>query len=495
MNGLSTVISEAPALPPTPQGIVGGRDPYFSIHKAPEPGTQELEDRTRTVDGMPKIDSPMSNTGPTYPSSVKSSESSKSVALDRWSQRRLQRLNTEQAFREQRLGTGQSAQATPSLGGREPSNASQTQGMAEGAQHIGAPLQASTSPPQAASQGLGNAQQSEAKQQQGGQHQLLQTQQQSSQPYSPPTGPNSNPRTPPSANSASAAGAGGAAITTTAASAAAASSTAGSVGMGIGLGTGMNHQQHHATDPNLAGSGAVSVPVPGPGSAGASAGVGIGTGTAGGAGAGAGAGAAYSLGRDPPLFLQFDPAGTNHTQAPHVPQQPDASAQYQQHQHHHQQHHRFVNHSHSHSTSAHTNHAAHNHSLSNVFSRSLPHELPDDPAPSSMASPAVAPLPAPKPVRNNRHSVHNSVAGIAPPTTVQQPMPTAQQQSQQQQIQQQQQLQAHPPHANDRSIANAGRTTPQPPQSSDDLSPEEVTQLTKDHRELRKSETSPVLPL
>jgi hypothetical protein len=46
-----------------------------------------------------------------------SSDSGQKVALDRWSQRRLQRLNTEQGFREQRQGGAQAA-ATP-VGGEQ----------------------------------------------------------------------------------------------------------------------------------------------------------------------------------------------------------------------------------------------------------------------------------------------------------------------------------------------------------------------------------------
>jgi hypothetical protein len=44
-----------------------------------------------------------------------SSDSGPSVALDRWSQRRLQRLNTEQGFREQRQGGNQGTSPTPPL--------------------------------------------------------------------------------------------------------------------------------------------------------------------------------------------------------------------------------------------------------------------------------------------------------------------------------------------------------------------------------------------
>lgn len=42
-----------------------------------------------------------------------SSDSGQGNALDRWSQRRLQRLNTEQGFREQRQGGGQAVLSPP----------------------------------------------------------------------------------------------------------------------------------------------------------------------------------------------------------------------------------------------------------------------------------------------------------------------------------------------------------------------------------------------
>ena len=49
---------------------------------------------------------------PTTPGKT-SSDSGQSAALDRWSQRRLQRLNTEQGFREQRQGGGQGILSPP----------------------------------------------------------------------------------------------------------------------------------------------------------------------------------------------------------------------------------------------------------------------------------------------------------------------------------------------------------------------------------------------
>lgn len=105
-------------------------------------------------------------------------------------------------------------------------------------------------------------------------------------------------------------------------------------------------------------------------------------------------------------------------------------------------------------------------------------------------------LPAPKAVRNgNRQSIHSSVqsregstanqggqipsfnASVVPPTTQGQSYKgnggQAQQQQQQQQLQQQQ--------------GDVGRATPQPMHAAgDEMTDEEVLQLIKDHKELRR---------
>ena len=57
---------------------------------------------------------PPQMSAPGYASSKASSDSGASSAMDRWSQRRLQRLNTEHTFREQRQG-GPQAMSSPSL--------------------------------------------------------------------------------------------------------------------------------------------------------------------------------------------------------------------------------------------------------------------------------------------------------------------------------------------------------------------------------------------
>lgn len=72
----------------------------------------------------------------------------------------------------------------------------------------------------------------------------------------------------------------------------------------------------------------------------------------------------------------------------------------------------------------------------------------------------------------------------------QQPPPPQQQGQQQQQQQQQLQAPAPPPHGNERvPSGNIGRTTPQPLQSAEDMTVDEINQLSKDHKELREKYT------
>lgn len=107
----------------------------------------------------------------------------------------------------------------------------------------------------------------------------------------------------------------------------------------------------------------------------------------------------------------------------------------------------------------------------------------------AMASANPGNLPAPKAVRagNNRQSVHNGTAqreassgipsfnaSVVPPAT--QAMPYQAPQSTQQAQQ-----------------ADVRRATPQPVQGSDDLSEEDIAQLVKDHKELRKSSSHPAM--
>lgn len=107
----------------------------------------------------------------------------------------------------------------------------------------------------------------------------------------------------------------------------------------------------------------------------------------------------------------------------------------------------------------------------------------------AMASANPGNLPAPKAVRagNNRQSVHNGTAqreassgipsfnaSVVPPAT--QAMPYQAPQSTQQAQQ-----------------ADVRRATPQPVQGSDDLSEEDIAQLVKDHKELRKSSNHPAM--
>lgn len=104
----------------------------------------------------------------------------------------------------------------------------------------------------------------------------------------------------------------------------------------------------------------------------------------------------------------------------------------------------------------------------------------------AMASVNNGDLPAPKPARtagNNRQSVHNGMvqreasggvqsfnASVVPPTTQAQPYSSPPPAPQVQQTQ----------------VPDARRSTPQPTQVGEDLSDEDVAQLVKDHKELRK---------
>ncbi|PNS21615.1 hypothetical protein CAC42_974 [Sphaceloma murrayae] len=110
--------------------------------------------------------------------------------------------------------------------------------------------------------------------------------------------------------------------------------------------------------------------------------------------------------------------------------------------------------------------------------RSFSQSAPDDPG-SMMSVSTNAPLPAPKPVRSNRQSMHNGVNSASP--GAHQPLPPQPQQLQ---------APAPPQHSSERIAAgNIGRATPQPSQSGEDMSTDEVNQLLKDHKELREKYT------
>lgn len=85
----------------------------------------------------------MSNGQHTVSAGKTSSDSGQNLALDRWSQRRLQRLNTEQGFREQRQG-GQAVLSPP-----PPSEQQQQAPHQGGYSSAGAPYTGQESQPQA----------------------------------------------------------------------------------------------------------------------------------------------------------------------------------------------------------------------------------------------------------------------------------------------------------------------------------------------------------
>ncbi|KAF2157067.1 hypothetical protein K461DRAFT_219294 [Myriangium duriaei CBS 260.36] len=304
----------------------------------------------------------MSTSASTYPASAKSSDSSQSVALDRWSQRRLQRLNTEQSFREQRQGGSAGGQHTPTtFNTASNSNVQSTP--------PDAPPQNTLPQPTQPQQAGVNPQHQHQHQQQLQQAQQQQQQQQH-----------------------------------------------------------QNNQQLANGNSALHSQAAVSPPPPLPHDP--------------------------NLALPPAYFLHYDPTAAGPNQPAHVPANfnpapPDTSAQYQTHQ-------RFAS--------------------SNT---SVPHfsqdTLDEQSSSTPMATPGVAPLPAPKPVRSNRQSIHNTVAGMNPAAHQQQP---------------QLQTPVPPPHANERALSgNAGRTTPQPQHPDNDMTLEEVGQLAKDHKELREKYT------
>ncbi|TKX24465.1 hypothetical protein C1H76_3072 [Elsinoe australis] len=110
-------------------------------------------------------------------------------------------------------------------------------------------------------------------------------------------------------------------------------------------------------------------------------------------------------------------------------------------------------------------------------SRSFSQSGPDDTG--SIMSASTNPLPAPKPVRSNRQSMHNGVSSVSP--GAQHPLPPQPQQLQ---------APAPPQHSSERVPAgNIGRATPQPSQSGEEMTPDEVNQLLKDHKELREKYT------
>ncbi|KAF4556122.1 Hypothetical protein D9617_1g079970 [Elsinoe fawcettii] len=283
-------------------------------------------------DGRQAIKTPMSVSGAIYQPSKTSSDSGQSVALDRWSQRRLQRLNTEQGFREQRQGGQQGVPGhSQNISDAAPQNLVQTQPQPQSQAQQQPQYQAQTS------------------------------------------------RTPPNAN-------------------------------GVGLNT-------------------ISPPPPPPND--------------------------QNISR-PPVHLQQYQHDPSAGQSVHVPSQqqqsysPESLSQYQ-----------------SHSRPA---------PLQQGRSYSL--SAPDDTG-SIMSSQTNPPLPAPKPVRNNRQSMHNGVSSVSP--GAQHPLPPQPQQLQ---------APAPPQHSSERvPIANIGRATPQPSQSGEDMSPDEVNQLLKDHKELREKYT------
>lgn len=72
--------------------------------------------------------------------------------------------------------------------------------------------------------------------------------------------------------------------------------------------------------------------------------------------------------------------------------------------------------------------------------------------------------------------MHNGVSSVSP--GAQHPLPPQPQQLQ---------APAPPQHSSERVPAgNIGRATPQPSQSGEEMTPDEVNQLLKDHKELRK---------
>ncbi|KAF2219429.1 hypothetical protein BDZ85DRAFT_276224 [Elsinoe ampelina] len=286
----------------------------------------------------------MSVSGAIYQPSKTSSDSGQSVALDRWSQRRLQRLNTEQGFREQRQGGQQGAHTLPPHGIQHSHMSVNIPGHSQNISDT-APQNLVPTQPQPQSQAQQPQYQSQS-------------------------------RTPPNAN-------------------------------GVGINT-------------------ISPPPPPPND--------------------------QNISRPPVHLQQYQhdpPAG----QSVHVPSQqqsysPESLSQYQ-----------------SHSRPAPLQQA-----------RSFSLSAPDDTG-SIMSAPSNAPLPAPKPVRSNRQSMHNGVSSVSP--GAQHPLPP-----------QPLQAPAPPQHSSERvPTGNIGRATPQPSQSGEDMSPDEVNQLLKDHKELREKYT------
>lgn len=100
---LSTPNKDLQALPQPPR-IINNNQAATQSH---------LDDQVSNRDGA-GFD-PMSTRTASVPGKTSSDSAASSSGLDRWAQRRLQRLHTEQGFREQRQGTTGPTQATPSI--------------------------------------------------------------------------------------------------------------------------------------------------------------------------------------------------------------------------------------------------------------------------------------------------------------------------------------------------------------------------------------------
>ncbi|GAB7326964.1 hypothetical protein MBLNU13_g10916t1 [Cladosporium sp. NU13] len=98
-SGTGTIRGEAAALPPPPQSPIAVSE--LAAPSSPS-WTSYFARSSKSVEeaAVPRADTALMNHAPPKTSS----DSGQHTALDRWSQRRLQRLNTEQGFREQRQG-------------------------------------------------------------------------------------------------------------------------------------------------------------------------------------------------------------------------------------------------------------------------------------------------------------------------------------------------------------------------------------------------------